>query len=270
MKLFFHKAIPVTVRPARSDYEAISRYYDRVRSFDREYSRGWLDHIARHGDLDRRQRVVDVGCGTGRYTVLFAERTDRPIVGMDPSAGMLGGARRRATETGTDIRLVRGRVERLPFRDDAFDAATLILVVHHVEDLPAMASELLRILSPGGRVLFQTRDHDEISQSYIAMFPGVLEIDLARFPLVADLEGHLRTAGFEEVGHAREENPRFTLTTKEIMEKVDGRFISTLTLMTDAEFSEGREVFRQRMEERYGEGPVPTASFSFVWGDAPH
>ena len=257
------------MRPARSDYEAISRYYDKVRSFDRKYSQGWLGHIARHGDIDHRERVVDVGCGTGRYTILLNERTGRPVVGLDPAAGMLEAAGRRAAETGADLRLVRGRVERLPFRDGAFDAATLLLVVHHVEDLPAMARELLRVLSPGGRVLFQTRDHDEISQSYIAMFPGVLEIDLARFPRVADLERHLRAAGFEGVGHASEENPHFTLTTAMVMEKVDGRFISTLTLMTDGEFAEGRKVFRRRMEERYGEGPVSTASFSFVWGDAP-
>ena len=95
------------------------------------------------------------------------------------------------------------------------------------------------------------------------------EIDLARFPRVSDLEAHLEAAGFEDVCHHREENPAFTLTTQEVMDRVDARFISTLSIMSDQEFAEGREVFRKRMERRYGEGPVPTASFTFVLGDVP-
>jgi hypothetical protein len=76
-------------------------------------------------------------------------------------------------------------------------------------------------------------------------------------------------AGFEEVDHVREENPDYVLTPEEIMEKVDSRFISTLSLMSDGEFAHGREVFRHRLHERYGDGPVPTASFTFVRADAP-
>jgi ubiquinone/menaquinone biosynthesis C-methylase UbiE len=257
------------VRPQRSDYESISQYYDRVRTFDPRYTQGWLDHMMAHGHLAERERVLDVGCGTGRYTALIQGRIGRPVVGLDMAAGMLEGAKRKAQSTGADLRLVRGSAEVLPFRTGSFDAATLLLVCHHIEDLASMTRELFRVLGPGGRVLLQTRDHDEIEASYIAMFPGVLEIDLARFPPVAELEGYLRAAGFEGVGHAREENPGFTLTIPDIMGKVDERFISTLSLMSDEEFSEGREVFHQRLVERYGKGPVPTATFSFVWGDVP-
>ena len=257
------------MRPARSDYESISRYYDDVRSFDSRYTEGWLAHIMRLGDLGRRERVLDVGCGTGRYTSLISERTGRPVHGLDMAIGMLAGACRRAEEMGTDLLLVRGDATILPFRDGAFDAATLFLVVHHVEDLASMARELFRVLAPGGRVLVQTRSHEEIEGSYIALFPRVLDIDLARFPPIPVLEGHLEGAGFEGIGHSREENPDCVLTCEQIMRRVDGRFISTLSLMSDEEFAEGREVFSQRLRERYGEGPVPTASFTFVWADVP-
>ncbi len=257
------------MRPARSDYEDISRYYDDVRSFDSRYTEGWLAHIMRLGDLASRERLLDVGCGTGRYTSLIGARTGRPVCGLDLAAGMLEGASRRAEEAGTDLRLVRGDAARLPFRDGAFDAATLFLVVHHVEDHARLARELRRVLAPGGRALVQTRSHEEIEGSYIALFPGVLEIDLARFPPIPVLERHLEEAGFEDVGHERAENPDCTLTPEQILEKVDGRFISTLSLMSEQEFAEGREVFRRRLLARYDDGPVPTASFTFVWGDAP-
>lgn len=256
------------MRPARSDYDSISQYYDDVRGFGLDYYRGWVDHIFRHGDLEGRQRVLDVGCGTGRYTTHIQGRLGHPVVGIDLSAGMLAKACAKVGGR-DDIRLVRGDAQALPFRDASFDAAILILVVHHIEDLTTMASELLRTLAPSGRLMVMTRDHDEIEASYIAMFPGVLEIDLARFPKVSRLEGVLEEAGFTGVGHSREVNPGFTMTPAEVLAKVDGRFISTLTLMSDEEFATAREVFVRRLEERYGDGPIPTASFTFVQGDVP-
>jgi SAM-dependent methyltransferase len=256
------------LRPPKSDYEDISHYYDTVRGFGPEYYRGWLDNIFHHGDLEDREMVLDIGCGTGRYTVLMQQRSGRPMVGMDLAAGMLAKARAK-TGNHVDLRLVRGDAEQMPFKDGSFDAATLILVVHHIEDLAGMAIGIQRILAPGGRVLFMTRDHDEIEASYIAMFPGVLEIDLARFPKVDRLEAVLEDAGFTKVGHHREVNPGFHMTRDQVMDKVDGRFISTLTLMSDEEFREAREVFSSRLEERFGDGPIPTASFTFVHADVP-
>jgi SAM-dependent methyltransferase len=266
--LFTLAGHPVPVRPDRSDYDTISRYYDDVRGFGSDYYRGWMGHILRHGDLTGRERVVDIGCGTCRYTIHVHRALGRPVVGLDLSAGMLEKASEKVAE-GHDIRLVRGDAQRLPFRDGSFEAAILILVVHHIEDLPAMARELVRVLAPGGRVMFMTRDHDEIKGSYIAMFPGVLEIDLARFPGVSRLEAVLEDAGLVEVGHAREENPGFTMTRDQVMARVDGRFISTLSLMPDGEFLEAREVFSRRLEERFGDGPIPTATFTFVRGNVP-
>ncbi len=256
------------MRPARSDYEEISRYYDSVRGFGPEYYSGWVDAIVRHGGLEARERLLDVGCGTCRYTTLIQQRLGRPVVGLDLSEGMLAKARAKLGPDG-GVSLVRGDAQRLPFTDGSFDAAILVLVVHHIEDLDAMARELRRVLAPGGRVMFMTRDHDEIEDSYIAMFPGVLEIDLARFPMVSHLEERLREAGLAGVGHAREENPGFSMTIGQVMDKVDGRFISTLALMSDGEFARAREVFSRRLAERYGDGPVPTASFTFVWADVP-
>jgi ubiquinone/menaquinone biosynthesis C-methylase UbiE len=256
------------LRPPKSDYEDISHYYDSVRGFGPDYYKGWLDHIFRHGDLEERQRVLDIGCGTGRYTVRIALRLGRPVIGVDLAAGMLAKASEKSQE-GSELGLVRGDAQRLPFKDGSFDAATLILVVHHIEDLEGMAHGIRRILAPGGRVLFMTRDHDEIEASYIAMFPGVLEIDLARFPKVDHLEAVLVEAGFTDVGHDREVNPGFSMTQEQVMDKVDGRFISTLTLMSDEEFVEARAIFSSRLEERFGDGPIPTASFTFVHGNVP-
>ncbi len=257
------------MRVPRSDYDSISDYYDSVRGFGPGYHTGWLDAIARHGDLGTRERVLEVGCGTARYTALLAARLGRPVYGLDLSAGMLAKAHERAVADGVRLHLVQGDALAMPFRGGAFDAGMLLLVVHHVQDHRRLGEELARVLAPGGRAVIMTRDHDEIEGSYIADFPGVLEIDLARFPRVDDLEADLRAAGLVNVGHAREENPSYEMSIEEVMARVDGRFISTLSLMSDAEFRRGREVFERRLRDRYGDGPVRTASFTFVRAERP-
>jgi 2-polyprenyl-6-hydroxyphenyl methylase/3-demethylubiquinone-9 3-methyltransferase len=51
---------------------------------------------------------------------------------------------------------VRGRLERLPFADSAFDAVVAADVLEHVTDLPAVVGELARVLAPGGSLAFDT------------------------------------------------------------------------------------------------------------------
>jgi ubiquinone/menaquinone biosynthesis C-methylase UbiE len=257
------------VRTPRADYDSISRYYDSVRGFGQEYYEGWLECIIRHGDLHGRRRMLDVGCGTGRYASLLSRRLGRAVIGLDLSAGMLERARDRVRDEGTDVALVQGDAVQLPFKESSFDSVSLVLVVHHVRPLEDLMEEIARVLSPGGRAIFMTRDHDEIEDSYIAMFPGVLEIDLARFPPVRELEAMLTGAGFTSVGHAREENPRVTMTEEQVLAKADRKFISTLSLMSEEEFKAGREVFQERLHQRFKGGPIPTASFTFVWGEKP-
>jgi ubiquinone/menaquinone biosynthesis C-methylase UbiE len=69
-------------------------------------------------------------------------------VGVDPCPQSLARARRRSPGTP----LVRARAEALPFKDGAFDTVVSGLVLCSVEDPPRAASEILRVLAPGGTV----------------------------------------------------------------------------------------------------------------------
>ena len=71
------------------------------------------------------------------------------VVGIDQSADMLRGARDR---NGTFAGLVRGRAERLPFRDASFDHVTFTYLLRYVDDPAATLRELARVLRPGGRL----------------------------------------------------------------------------------------------------------------------
>jgi ubiquinone/menaquinone biosynthesis C-methylase UbiE len=102
-------------------------------------------------------RVVDVGCGPGRFLREAAER-GAEVVGVDPSRRM-----RRMAERFTPARLrpkvtvLDGTAERLPLEDRSATVAWAVASVHHWDDVDAGLAELHRVLAPGGRVLLAER-----------------------------------------------------------------------------------------------------------------
>lgn len=88
------------------------------------------------------ETVLDVGCGTGYFTRLFAERARARIVGLDPDLAWLRYARAHA-HAGEPC--VGGRAERLPFADRAFDYAVAVTSLCFVPDQDAALRELVRV-----------------------------------------------------------------------------------------------------------------------------
>jgi ubiquinone/menaquinone biosynthesis C-methylase UbiE len=88
------------------------------------------------------ETVLDVGCGTGHFTRLFAERAGVRIVGLDPELDWLRYARSHA-RAGEDY--VAGRAERLPFRDRTFDCAIAVASLCFIRDQDAALREIVRV-----------------------------------------------------------------------------------------------------------------------------
>ena len=115
------------MRAARR-YDAIGRGYVRWRRPDPRIE-------ARiRAALGEARTVVNVGAGTGSY-----EPDDRPVLAVEPSLTMI--AQRRPGSAP----VVRGRAERLPLRDGAFDAGLALLTLHHWADWRAGLAELRRV-----------------------------------------------------------------------------------------------------------------------------
>ena len=100
---------------------------------------------------DRHWVVGDLGCGTGQVSAALAPFVSR-VVAVDGSAAMLNAARRRLQEF-DNIDLRRGELEALPIDDARLDAATLMLVLHHVPEPEKAISEIARVVKPGGRLV---------------------------------------------------------------------------------------------------------------------
>ena len=97
----------------------------------------------------RGQRVLDMGCGTGRHALWLAgEGAD--VTAVDFSQGMLDQAR---AKPGADAVtwLVHDLHEPLPFDDHTFDTIVSGLVLEHIRDLSFFFSQAQRVLTPGNK-----------------------------------------------------------------------------------------------------------------------
>lgn len=127
------------------DYEAATWGADRLRPGERSIAGYRLAEALVH--LPQRGRLLEVGCGAGRY--LRALRELRPglaLVGCDVSRSAL--AQLRASAPEVETRLVSGG--SLPAADAEFDAVWAIDVLEHVGDPGRMLAEVHRALAPGG------------------------------------------------------------------------------------------------------------------------
>jgi ubiquinone/menaquinone biosynthesis C-methylase UbiE len=94
------------------------------------------------------QRVLDAACGTGRHTLYLAQ-LGHDVTGLDASPWMLA----QAAQKDPTLRLMEGKIETLPFRDDTFDAAVCSLLFDHLSRIDHAIGELARVVRTGGRVL---------------------------------------------------------------------------------------------------------------------
>jgi ubiquinone/menaquinone biosynthesis C-methylase UbiE/DNA-binding transcriptional ArsR family regulator len=149
-------------------------------------------HLAALGAFaERTWTVGDLGCGTGQVSAALAPFVAR-VVAVDASAAMLQAAKKRLH--GYDnIDLRRGELEALPIDDTRLDAATLMLVLHHVPEPERALAEVARVLKPGGRVILVDmlpHDRDSYRQQMGHVWLGFSDDQLHRL---------LDDAGFEDV-----------------------------------------------------------------------
>lgn len=106
------------------------------------------------GDV-RGCRIVDFGCGSGANSVQLASRGAH-VWAVDISEDLIRIARRRMAVSGRagGAQFIVGSAHDLPFPDGSIDVVFGIAILHHL-DLKLVSREVLRVLKPGGRAIFQ-------------------------------------------------------------------------------------------------------------------
>ena len=139
--------------------------------------------------------VLDLACGTGNYTSALSAR-GLATVGVDVSWTMLVRARAKYPL----LPLVRGDGAVLPFADGAFAHAVTTLAIHHMEDLPAVFSDIRRVMAQGGRyVIFSALPEQTEAYWLTSYFPAMMAAAVRACPAGKTVEEALSAAGFRSV-----------------------------------------------------------------------
>ena len=101
------------------------------------------------------QRSLEVGAGTGYFTLNFLRAgVVREATCIDISPGMLDALETNARRLGLDVRTQACDAEALPFEDGSFDLVFGHAVLHHLPHLDRAFDEFMRVLAPGGTLVF--------------------------------------------------------------------------------------------------------------------
>jgi SAM-dependent methyltransferase len=174
-----------SVAAADYDYRAfdspiwLQRYWQRTR------------HRIILGYLERRDGILDIGCGSSRIILDLPD-----AVGMDILQSKLRWLRPH------HARLARGSCDRLPFRDESLATVINSEVVEHVPDRPEVWTEMWRVLRPEGILILGTPDYDRrlwwvLEWIYGKLLPGAYAHEHITHFTRKEVTDRLQAAGYD-------------------------------------------------------------------------
>lgn len=123
---------------------------------------GYDEHFAALSRVPQARRILDLASGMGT-AALRGLVTGLDLRGVEPDAEKLGLMRRRMRASGLSAawasRFTRAVGERLPYKDNVFDAVLSYQTLEHVQDVEAVIAEMLRVVRPGGIVHLRCPDY---------------------------------------------------------------------------------------------------------------
>jgi SAM-dependent methyltransferase len=126
-------------------FDGFAAGYDRFASLAKPAHMSWVaGSLPEHGG-----RAVDLGCGSGRFTVVLAERFEH-VVGIDISQPLIEMARLRRSRPNIEYRVQDLRLIEDP---EGFDLIFSSTTLHHVPDLSVALTHLRGLLKPCGRIV---------------------------------------------------------------------------------------------------------------------
>lgn len=141
--------------------------------------------------IHKNHTLLDVGAGSGFFTIPMAARTMGNVYAMDPDKRMLNVIESKANEKGlANIELLQETIENLSLQNDSIDFVMASLILHEVRSLTTALSKIFEVLSVGGHLLCLEYEKDDL---IIEGPPMSIRIQSA------ELEKILLTTGFEIV-----------------------------------------------------------------------
>lgn len=231
----------------KADYGQIANTYDVARPLFEEILERWMTLISERIGSRQRVEFLDLGCGTGRFSIPIAARLGYSVTGADNSEEMLEKARNK--EGGDRVKWSIQDATRLSFPTASFDVVFMSHLLHHLDEPLDVVRECYRILRPGGVILNRYGPMEDIRDDpEHTFFPGSVEIDEGRTPTIEQVEDWFRVSGFNGVSTEAIVQQTYR-HAEERLRKAGLRCTSVLTLVGQSAFEKGLEAFRRYVSD---------------------
>lgn len=179
----------------KADYSKIASTYDLGRPISEQSLEMWLQQIKKAIGNKKNIHLLDLGCGTGRFTIPFAVYLGYDVTGADNSREMLDKAKNKdqARKVKWDIQ----NAEALTYPVNQFDVVFMSHLLHHIDHPLQVIKECFRVLKPKG-ILFNRYGaiEDILRDPEHRFFPKTVEIDEKRTPTKKQVEEWFKESGF--------------------------------------------------------------------------
>jgi ubiquinone/menaquinone biosynthesis C-methylase UbiE len=235
--------------------DRMSEAYVSGRSLSDEAASTWVAALEPFVARTERLRLLDLGAGTGRFSVPFARSfATTHIVAVEPSTSMLAVA--VSGERPNNLAYIVGTAERIPLANRTCDLVWLSHVWHHIADRPSCVNELHRVLRRPGHVLVRGTFGDQLDgfPTLFRYWPGTEGI-CRQLPTIPET-----TRLFEAHGFSMREHRRVRQVTAasldEFARRTRLRADTALRLIPDSEFQAGQTAIEAAAVQDHAPTPV--------------
>lgn len=173
----------------KAKYDTIGTDYNLTRKADRLLVQKLIQHL----DPNHNGTYLDIGCGTGNYTIELQKRGFK-FIGMDPSEKMLEEAKSKNTEIDWKI----GSAEHTGLKPNDVDGIMGSLTIHHWIDLKNGFIELSKILKPNGKIVIFTSTSEQMKGYWLNhYFPKMLHYSFHQMPDLESIKTAIKNSGLQ-------------------------------------------------------------------------
>lgn len=220
-----------------ADYSKIASTYDKGRLLSEENINLWLEIISKYSMAKEGAKVLDLGCGTGRFAIPMATKLQYAVTGADASKEMLVRAKKKDTN-----KLVKWELQdaqNLTYQNNSFDMVFTSHLIYHVKSPAKVIENCARILRNGGTLIVRYATFEQINDDVVhAFFPEANIIDETRFPKEGMVEKGISDAGFKNIRSEKILQKSYQ-TGAEHLDAIKLKNVSALTMIRQEDFKRG-------------------------------
>jgi malonyl-CoA O-methyltransferase len=186
----------VDQRQVRRNFSRAAATYEQHDALQQEVQTLLIDRLGFY--LETPERVIDVGAGTGRGTALLRKRYPKAqIVAMDLALPMLRASKKHMSWL-KPFQRVCAEATALPLPDHSVDVLHSNLCFQWIDNLPALFGECVRVLKPGGLLVYSTFGPDTLKELRAAWAQADEQPHVSRFLDMHDLGDAMINAGLRD------------------------------------------------------------------------